>query len=195
MYYMRFSTKKEFIDLTGSKFARLKLIEFLGQDPKTYSYLYRCICDCGKEKITSEYKLKKSYIKSCGCLSKELFEIHRKLPKVSKKKQKPTIDVFIKEMLGKIKAKNLPYDLNIEDIKRLCFDNCFYCNSAPSNHFKKRNHEILYNGIDRMNSDLGYLQSNTVACCSNCNYMKSDHALDSFLNHIEKIWNHRGKKT
>ena len=61
-----------FEDLTGRKFGRLTVIEFSGvtNDRRTK---WKCICDCGNEKVIIGKNLKNGNTKSCGCLHKEKF--------------------------------------------------------------------------------------------------------------------------
>lgn len=58
------------IDLTGQKFNRLKVIED-SSIKKAGQILWRCECDCGKEKLIRAYDLKSGKQKSCGCLNAE----------------------------------------------------------------------------------------------------------------------------
>jgi hypothetical protein len=64
-------------NLVGQKFNRLAVIEF-AHISNTHSY-WKCICDCGKEKIVLGDNLKKKHTKSCGCLKNEtdFKRIHR----------------------------------------------------------------------------------------------------------------------
>ena len=56
-------------DLTGQRFGRLTVIEFVPtEDRRTH---WKCLCDCGKEKITLAYLLKEGGTVSCGCQRKE----------------------------------------------------------------------------------------------------------------------------
>lgn len=59
-----------FIDLTGQRFGRLKVIE-RGENGKNGQTRWRCICDCGKETLTAGNKLRSGLAKSCGCLGLE----------------------------------------------------------------------------------------------------------------------------
>ena len=43
------------------------------------------------------------------------------------------------------------------------------------------------NGLDRVDSSIGYIESNLQTCCGNCNYMKNNYPLDVFLNKCESI--------
>lgn len=60
-----------FKDLTGMKFGRLTVIEFVGViNGRAY---FKCRCDCGNIHIVSGRNLKSGEVKSCGCLRKEKF--------------------------------------------------------------------------------------------------------------------------
>lgn len=63
-----------FIDLTGQRFGRLKVIERAPnhiQPCGKSKVLWKCICDCGNEICTDGYGLRKGMTKSCGCYGKE----------------------------------------------------------------------------------------------------------------------------
>lgn len=45
-------------------------------------------------------------------------------------------------------------------------------------------------GIDRIDSNIGYIETNCAPCCSKCNYMKLDYTFNEFKEHIKKIYNH-----
>lgn len=56
------------IDITGQRFGRLTAIELLQERSKTGARLWRCLCDCGKEKIAPTSALNGGFIQSCGCM-------------------------------------------------------------------------------------------------------------------------------
>ena len=56
-------------DLTGIRFGRLVVIRYDSKRGKLHYWL--CKCDCGNMKAISEWSLRKSITKSCGCLQKE----------------------------------------------------------------------------------------------------------------------------
>lgn len=58
------------IDLTGQQFGRLTVISFAGTD-KNGKALWKCICDCGTEKVITANSLRRGATKSCGCLNRE----------------------------------------------------------------------------------------------------------------------------
>lgn len=55
-------------DLVGKRFGRLVV---LGQEPKARRQKWRCICDCGTEKIVVGYHLQSGHTTSCGCFRYE----------------------------------------------------------------------------------------------------------------------------
>ena len=59
------------IDLTGKQFDRLTVIEIAGRDNRG-EVLWKCICVCGNEKITTSSRLRTLQTKSCGCIQKEM---------------------------------------------------------------------------------------------------------------------------
>ncbi len=61
-----------FRNLSGIKFGRLKAIEKAGKYKNNKSFLWKCLCDCGKEKIILGQNLTEGYTKSCGCLKREV---------------------------------------------------------------------------------------------------------------------------
>lgn len=55
------------VDLTGKKFGRLLVIEYVGRRPGKGDSHWRCKCSCGNESIVAGYNLKCGASRSCGC--------------------------------------------------------------------------------------------------------------------------------
>jgi len=49
---------------------------------------------------------------------------------------------------------------------------------------------ILVNGIDRINSNIGYIEGNVVPCCKHCNRAKNTMSDSEFREWIKKIYAH-----
>lgn len=58
--------------LIGTKVGRLTILENLHTVDSDRRTLYRCICDCGNEVITSGKHIASGNTKSCGCLQKDI---------------------------------------------------------------------------------------------------------------------------
>lgn len=59
-----------FRDLTGMRFGRLLVLERLQERSAHKHSRWRCLCDCGKETVTTTLS-KKSATRSCGCIRRE----------------------------------------------------------------------------------------------------------------------------
>ena len=80
--------------------------------------------------------------------------------------------------------KNLDFKLSLTDFTILTEQSCYYCGIMQERGF---------NGIDRMNSEVGYVADNCVSCCQMCNYMKGSLSVDAFLGRVEHILTHNGR--
>lgn len=58
-------------DLSGQKFGRLTAIEPADRNEKSRTFVWRCICDCGKEHFAETDALTTGNVSSCGCLRLE----------------------------------------------------------------------------------------------------------------------------
>lgn len=61
---------KNFKDLIGQRFGKLVVIENMGTN-KYKRYLWKCLCDCGKQKVIEGNSLKIGNTRSCGCLNQD----------------------------------------------------------------------------------------------------------------------------
>lgn len=77
---------------------------------------------------------------------------------------KYNINVYLRAMQGQAKKKGYPWELENEQAKELMRQKCFFCHVEPPKGFA---------GIDRLDSDVGYLPSNVVPACWECNSMKN----------------------
>lgn len=61
-------------DLTGHRFGRLSVLEFMGTEAGRTRW--RCLCDCGEEVVVKGIYLTTGDTKSCGCLKREQEKVH-----------------------------------------------------------------------------------------------------------------------
>jgi hypothetical protein len=92
------------------------------------------------------------------------------------------------------KLKKHGFFLSFDYFNKLISSNCHYCGGEPEerDRWKTYSHKkqpiFKCNGIDRVDSSIGYTEENTVSCCSKCNIMKNVYSQEVFLNHITKIY-------
>jgi len=139
--------------------------------------IYRCICDCGTyTNIISSNLYRKGGTKSCGCLAKKPEGYSRAL----------NIYNIYKTSA---KNRNLDFNLDLTVFLNLTQKNCYYCANAPSNTARgiRNNGNYIYNGLDRVNNDLGYIESNVVPCCWKCNNAKAGMSQYDFYSWIKQV--------
>jgi hypothetical protein len=64
-------------NLKGQKFGKLLVLKRAGSS-KHKDIMWKCICDCGKNKIINGLNLRRGRTQSCGCLQKEITSLRRK---------------------------------------------------------------------------------------------------------------------
>lgn len=81
--------------------------------------------------------------------------------------------------------RGLDWELSFDQWKDLATADCTYCGDEPNNSVAI--HKIYYNGVDRLNSAVGYNEDNCVPCCKICNRAKSDMSLSDFLDWVRRL--------
>jgi hypothetical protein len=74
--------------------------------------------------------------------------------------------------------RNLIFHINYENYVNIVENSCYYCNEIQERGF---------NGIDRINSTIGYEIENCVSCCQMCNYLKGSLSDNAFICRAEHI--------
>tara|TARA_R110000868_G_scaffold102972_4_gene283641 strand:+ start:942 stop:1487 length:546 start_codon:yes stop_codon:yes gene_type:complete len=175
-------------DYTGLKPNMLKAIKFVKRENNITFWLFKC--DCGKEKImnTNKVFVKNTTTKSCGCLFKSN---QSPIIKYNNKKASSVENYGLNRLITWYKhsanVRNYIFNIDVVQFKILTKGNCHYCNSEPSNIILTKNHKYIYNGIDRINNELGYELNNCVSCCTICNRAKNNLKYDVFINWINNI--------
>jgi len=93
--------------------------------------------------------------------------------------------------------RNLEWDLTKKQLRTMTKKDCHYCGKPPSKSIGENlNGEYIYNGLDRVDSSIGYTKENVVPCCWSCNQLKGDRNREDFISLINKIYenNHSTSK-
>jgi hypothetical protein len=169
-----------FKDLTGQKFGRLLVIKRASNTSHNKAR-FLCKCDCGNEKVISSAQLIRGDTFSCGCYHKEISHLHNGEASFN--------SIYASYKQG-AKVRNLVFSLSKEKFLEIITQNCFYCGIEPSNVQKSRsnNGDFIYNGIDRVDSNKGYIENNIVPCCWKCNKAKNKMNIDKFYESVEELY-------
>jgi len=169
--------KGECQDLSGQRFGKLVA------DTRSNSQgrvRWHCHCDCGNTIDVQAIHLKRGAIRSCKCLLKL-----RKYLEQGMAAKKSLYSVY----QSRSKKYGREFSLSFEYFIELTSKNCTYCEKPPLQvHGSKMKHgSYIYNGIDRLDNEVGYDLENCVSCCRICNHMKRDMGQTEFLKHIQTI--------
>ncbi len=173
-------------DLTGQRFGRWTVLEIQRIKKNNKSRVFwLCRCDCGNEKVVAGRTLNSGHSQSCGCLHKESLSKANTL-----ENGVAAFNKVYKAYKRGAKDRGLIFELTKEKFKEITKMDCYYCGDAPSNVGKSLSitDNYIYNGIDRLDNNVGYVIGNVVPCCKKCNMMKLNYSLEAFKDKIIKIY-------
>jgi hypothetical protein len=152
-----------------------------------------CRCRCGEDKVFWKISAIAKQ-KSCGCGTDDAG--------LTAKQRRSMLSRMHGYKAG-ARSRGLSWELTYEEFVSVSTGNCFYCNAKPkvwdcvsnapsvrkdSPNIFAEDYAIKFSGVDRLNSDMGYINGNVVACCTRCNRAKNDMTLDEFTDHIKKVY-------
>ena len=180
------------INLTGSVFGRLTVLN-RGTSYSNGQTAWVCKCVCGKVVTVHASCLttkRRNPTRSCGCLSAEMASLRRK-----KSAGESSFTALYHRYRRSARLRNLCFDLSRDCVRILFESACFYCAAMPSKSYatsrgrgKKPASAYIYNGIDRMDSSVGYTMLNSVPCCWRCNECKKKYSVDDFLAMVVAVY-------
>jgi hypothetical protein len=178
-----------YINRVGRVYGRWTVIDecesIVECDKKRSAFL--CRCECGVEKIVTGKMLDNGYSKSCGCYRKEITS--KRFKNILKNGNDDKSMVLYKKHKISSSNRNIESKLSYEEFKNLIKLYCDYCGNPPSNMFKYakqgETRYFYYSGIDRIDSDKGYIITN----CVYCNRAKGTMDRECFFELIKMIYN------
>ena len=177
-------------NLTNKKFNRLRVVSRSTKKTSSGNIWWHCKCDCGNMCIVKGSNLVNETIISCGCYRKEV------LNKYHFKKTNPYNSIMnniYRIYKRRAKIYNRKFSLTKEKFFELIKSPCYYCGTQPSNtskHLNRKKYYVKYNGLDRINSSKGYINTNCVPCCILCNNAKKDYKLPKFVKWVSQTYKH-----
>lgn len=129
------------------------------------------ICECGAKRNARRSRVMRGEITHCGSCA---FRIAMAKRRISQEQKRHT-EAFHTYKCN-AKRKGINFLLDRKQVDGLLSANCFYCGTATAF------------GIDRRDNALGYTSSNSVPCCSQCNYAKRDQKEADFVAWICRVY-------
>jgi len=151
--------------VTGNKYHKLTALNRSKKKSGNGNYYWWFRCDCGtvKEILPSNVVKIHAGVVSCGCTQK------------ARQHGKAWLSQMIYDYVKHAEKLKLTYGLTRDQFEQLTSEPCRYCGEPPRN------------GIDRLDSSLGYIEANCVPCCKVCNYMKRKMSVMEFIEHTRKV--------
>lgn len=168
-------------DLTGMRFVKLLVMKEVGgrykNRPRSH---WLCRCDCGNEITVASGLLNSGNIQSCGCYRRDYFKKEYGLASFN--------SLWSRYVSGARKRK-IDFSLTKDEFKYLINQNCSYCGCEPHLKIKSKcdNGDLIYNGVDRIDSSRGYEIGNVATCCWDCNRIKGEMKTEDLIFHLEKM--------
>ena len=180
-----------FVDRAGQRFGKLVVVRRAEDGPRNgrrSRVRWLCICDCGGERIAAVGTLQAGRTSSCGCAKRNPRPTYRPA-NVLPPGRAARNQVFARYR-SSARKRGFSWELSSEQFDAIICQHCTYCGCPPSNATRSKGRhssEWVWNGIDRVDSALGYVLENVVPCCEICNKAKRDLSYDEFVAWIARL--------
>lgn len=172
-------------DHAGRRFDRWMAIELTSKRTRWGGAIWKCKCDCGIIREISAGSLIHRFSRSCGCLQKDSLR-----KRLSKPRGEASFNIVFKSYRDN--GDGRPFSITQEHFRTLIAGDCFYCGRKPFNIYKSLHGtgDLIYNGIDRVDSSRGYETDNVVTCCKTCNRAKMAMSISEFKDWVNLVHAH-----
>lgn len=162
--------------IIGLKFGRLQVLSAAGRE-KGGQLTYLCRCECGARRVIRGRMLRSGGAVSCGCSRRLVIG-------------ESAFNSVFKSYRVSARERGHAFSLTKEQFLDLVKGNCRYCGLEPRQRRwgKTMYGQAIYNGIDRVDNTLGYVDGNCVSCCRQCNVAKSRYTLEEFTNWVQRCY-------
>jgi hypothetical protein len=173
-------------DWTGQKIGLLTFVAPSGKT-KDSRVIWEAKCDCGNTIHIEPKYVNSGNTTSCGCKRRTYTPM--------------------------LSSARTIWHRDYKDIDFLTFlslsqQSCYWCGIAPHRVYnvytstkkskvrcyqsedQRLNGNFTYNGLDRLDSNLGHSTTNVVPCCSECNWMKQESSVEEFKSYVKRIHDH-----
>ncbi len=166
------------VDMVGQVFGSWTVLEW-GQDLK-----WKCQCVCGTIGWVKGWMLRNGGSTKC---------------RICRVKSTTRVDTAFRKLLATYKRnakhKKLDWRLTDDQFRKLTSSPCYYTGQLPAHEQVVGLTGIyLYNGVDRVDNDKGYILSNCVPCASVVNFAKKNIPKKDFIEMCRQVAEKHPKK-
>lgn len=160
--------------------------------------MLKCLCVCGNVTFIQSGHWSRGKAASCGCKRLELNRIRMK--GLRKPPGESGLHRLLDSYIRGAAKRNIRFELTRQEFKDLTSSCCAYCGIPPNRvSFKpdssgntKEATELtkyVHHGVDRVDSNLGYILSNCVPSCTKCNVAKASMSVSEFRDWLTSVYN------
>lgn len=167
------------LDLTNQRFGRLVAIERADSNALGRAK-WKCVCDCGRVVSVLAGSLRSGNTRSCARMECR--------PR-TKPRGMAMAWVTYKKYRRNAATHGRVFDITFEDFKERTQEPCAYCGGLPKTKTVRSftNGAYVYNGLDRVDSNIGYTLDNVLTCCWVCNRWKGKMSMAEFVGHCQRV--------
>ena len=179
------------VDITGERYGRLVALGFAGYLPRgsQQKRAFRFRCDCGSEVTKTLMDIRRADTVSCGCHKREMARAWGERWRLANGES--SFRALVDSYRKRASRLGVAFELVDDVFRRLTSARCYYCHIEPKQR-KRANRQSFgdyrYNGIDRVDSTLGYVAGNCVPCCAKCNRGKREMPVGEFLDWVRRVY-------
>lgn len=153
-------------DLTGSQFYKLTVLRRSSSQTNCRKESnWECLCSCGTIRVVSRGSLTTGHVKGCrSCITPFGWHLRGMAPPNKLPRNQAAINIAFGAYVKRAKKKNMLMSIDRHTFEALVLAKCFYCHSEPN----------PLNGLDRIDNSIGYVNTNVVACCWECNRIRGN---------------------
>lgn len=162
------SSQRSRIDLTGQRFGRYTVLEYVGlRQECTY---WKVQCDCGSIKEVRGYNLRKGDVVSCGC-----WKIEKSI------ERNTTHGLTGTKLYGRIRANrrrelhelhDTEWTIDMEQYLRTVFNQCVLCGMTEKEHQEEFGMSLCVDHLYPLSEGFGLKPGNCTLLCDICNKKK-----------------------
>lgn len=158
-----------------------------GTGSRLRRWLCRCTCGATAKLCASDLALgKRTSCKTCA---------YKKRPQ-SVKRLSDVAYLYNLSIKTAQRKRGIEIGLSMDEFAQIITMPCHYCGAEPEiKKYRNANKiaprmSLRANGVDRVDSGVGYVRANCVPCCKRCNIAKNTMSSHEFLDHISRIYRH-----
>lgn len=167
----------------GGRYGRLSV---MARTARGRHFFWICDCDCGtRGLLRPTATLFNAAVPSCGCY----LATQHKTKRI--RDGEATAHSLYCTYRANARRRSRQFELPFESFYSICQKDCHYCGRPPHRTARRGNAAtpFIYNGVDRVDSTMGYVPGNCVPCCKSCNVAKNDMNIAAFADLVVRLHN------